>query len=210
MTENQNITNSMTSQNNVRSKITTLEICQIGVFTAIISVLSQLSIPMPAGVPMTLQTLIIPLAGIVIGRRNGTYSTLLYLLIGALGVPVFSSFSGGLGVLLGMTGGFLISFPVLSYSAGLGDILGQRFARNHDEKKALYYIPLVASLLIGATINYVFGTIWFMIATGSDFVYSFTACVVPFIPTSLLKIVIVALIGPELKKRLKAALPQIQ
>ena len=62
------------------------DLCFIAVFTAIICVLSQISIPMPAGVPMTLQTLIIPLSGIVIGKKKGTYSTLLYLLLGAVGI----------------------------------------------------------------------------------------------------------------------------
>ena len=63
---------------------------------------------------MTLQTLIIPIAGIVLGKKRGTYATLLYLIIGAIGIPVFSGFSGGIGILLGMTGGFLISnhYPV--------------------------------------------------------------------------------------------------
>ena len=184
------------------SRISTSDLTQIAVFTAIISVVSQLSIPMPAGVPMTLQTLIIPIAGIVLGRKKGSYATLLYLLIGAVGIPVFAGFSGGLGKLLGMTGGFLISFPVLSYTAGLGDHIGSRLSSRENSKKYIFYILLVASLVIGATINYVFGTVWFMVSTGSDFMYSFTACVLPFIPTAIIKIVLAAILGPELKKRL--------
>ena len=140
------------------------DLCFIAVFTAIICVLSQLSIPMPAGVPMTLQTLIIPMAGIVLGKKKGTYATLLYLLIGAVGIPVFSGFSGGLGVLFGMTGGFLISFPILSFTAGLGDELGIKFSSKKDgAKPQIYFTILVLCLIIGATIKYVFGTSWFMI-----------------------------------------------
>lgn len=180
------------------------DLCFIAVFTAIICVLSQLSIPMPAGVPMTLQTLIIPLAGVVIGKKRGTYATLLYLLIGAIGVPVFSGFSGGIGVLLGLTGGFLVSFPVLSFTAGLGDEIGLKL--NRKSGKAMYYIPLVIFLVVGATINYVFGTVWFMIAAKTSFIAGLTACVIPFIPTAILKIAIVAIIGPELKKRLSPIL----
>ncbi len=189
------------SQEQQSSSLSTAELTQIAVFTAIIAILSQLSIPMPAGVPMTLQTLIIPIAGIVLGRKKGTFATLLYLLIGAVGLPVFSGFKGGLGNLIGMTGGFLISFPVLSYTAGLGDVLGKKISSGKS-KMSLYYVVLVASLLIGATINYVFGTIWFMIVTSSDFIYSFTACVVPFIPTAIIKIIITAILGKQLKKRL--------
>ena len=186
-------------------------ICYIAVFTAIICVLSQISIPMPAGVPMTLQTLIIPLAGIVAGKKRGTISTLLYLLMGAVGIPVFAGFSGGLSSLLGMTGGFLISFPVLSFTAGLGDELGIKFSHlNNNKNMPIYYLYLVSSLVIGATINYVFGTIWFMVLTKSSFIYAFTACVLPFIGTAIVKIIIVAIAAPELKKRLNKSLQQVQ
>ncbi|WP_051204497.1 biotin transporter BioY [Butyrivibrio sp. VCD2006] len=183
------------------------DFCFIGVFTAIICVLSQISIPMPAGVPMTLQTLIIPIAGIILDKKRGTYATLLYLLIGAVGLPVFSGFSGGIGKLFGITGGFLISFPILSFTAGLGDELGIRFSKkNGSSIKPIYFTILVLCLLIGATINYVFGTLWFMIFSKSSFIAGFTACVLPFIPTAVLKIVLVALLAPQLKKRLSSVL----
>ncbi len=183
-----------------KEKLTTKELCEIAVFTAIISVVSQISIPMPSGVPMTLQTLIVPLSGIVLGRKKGTYATLLYLLAGAIGIPVFSGFGAGLGKLVGITGGFLVSFPVLSYTAGLGDNLGIKFSKG---RPVIYYSILVASLLIGATINYVFGTVWFMAASKSALGYALAACVVPFIPTALIKIAIAAVTGPQLKKRLR-------
>ncbi len=190
-------TNNLTTD--AKGKLSTAELCEIAVFTAIISVVSQISIPMPAGVPLTLQTLIVPLSGIILGRKKGTYATLLYLLAGAIGVPVFAGFGAGLGKLVGITGGFLISFPVLSYTAGLGDKLGIRFSNG---RPIIYYSILVASLLIGATINYVFGTIWFMAASKSALGYALTACVVPFIPTALIKIAIAAITGPQIKKRL--------
>ena len=190
-----------------RSSAALKDLCFIAVFAAIISVLSQLSIPMPAGVPMTLQTLIIPIAGIILGKRRGTYATLLYLMIGAIGIPVFSGFSGGIGVLLGITGGFLVSFPVLSFTAGLGDELGIKLSKKGSEHKPhIYFTILVLCLVIGATINYVFGTIWFVIFSKSSFIAGFTACVLPFIPTSILKIVLVALVAPQLKKRLLSVL----
>lgn len=199
---NEEISNTRAEVLETKQASSVKDLCFIAVFTAIICVLSQLSIPMPAGVPMTLQTLIIPLAGIVIGKKRGTYSTLLYLLIGAIGIPVFSGFKGGIGILLGLTGGFLISFPILSLTAGIGDELGLKLCNKKSTGKALYYITLVLCLLIGATINYVFGTIWFMIASGNTFMAGLTACVLPFIPTAILKIIIVAILGPELKRRL--------
>ena len=193
-----------TNQTVKGQKISAAEISQIAVFAAIISVVSQISIPMPAGVPMTLQTLIIPIAGIVLGRKKGTIATLIYLIMGAVGLPVFAGFAGGLGKILGLTGGFLISFPVLSYTAGLGDNLGQKFSGLG--KKYLYYIILVASLVIGATINYIFGTIWFVVSSGSTFMAALSACVIPFIPTAIIKIALIAIIAPMLKKRLSKLL----
>ncbi len=198
----------MTEENTIKESINTTpqqktsvaDLCQIAVFAAIISVVSQISIPMPAGVPMTLQTLIVPIAGIVLGRKKGTIATLVYLLMGAVGLPVFAGFSGGIGKLLGMTGGFLVSFPVLSYTAGLGDNLGRKASAS--SKKHIYYIILVASLLIGATINYVIGTIWFVISSGSTVAAALLACVVPFIPTALVKIALIAIVAPMLKQRL--------
>ena len=93
-------------------------ITQVAVMTAVIAVVSQLSIPMPAGVPMTLQTFIIPLAALVLGTKKGTLAALLYVLIGIVGVPVFSGLSGGPGVAFGITGGFIISFPLMALAAG--------------------------------------------------------------------------------------------
>src|SRR5690625_1189361 len=75
-------------------------------FAAIISVLAQVVIPLPFGVPITGQTLAIGLAATILGSRLGTTSTLLYLMIGAIGMPVFAQFTGGLGILIGPTGGF--------------------------------------------------------------------------------------------------------
>ncbi|WP_049944830.1 MULTISPECIES: biotin transporter BioY [unclassified Butyrivibrio] len=156
---------------------------------------------------MTLQTLIIPIAGIVLGKRRGTYATLLYLLIGTVGIPVFSGFKGGIGIIFGLTGGFLISFPILSYTAGLGDEIAANVLRKQGRKSPhIYFTILVLCLAIGATINYVFGTIWFMLFSKSTFIAGFTACVLPFIPTSIVKIILVALIAPQLKKRLSSIL----
>lgn len=162
------------------------------IFTALICVLSQLSIPMPAGVPMTLQTLIIPIAGIILGAKWGTISTLIYLLLGAVGIPVFAGGTAGFGVLFGMTGGFLISFPLMALCAGLGS------RKNNKAATAI-------GLILGAVLNYAIGTIWFVVAAPSDFASAFTACVLPFIPTAIIKIIGAEILGLYLKKVLTKA-----
>ena len=144
------------------------ELCRIALFTALIAVCSQFSIPLPGGVPMTLQTLIIPIAGIVLGARGGTIATIVYLLLGAVGLPVFAGFSGGLDKLVGMTGGFLISFPLIAWFGGM-------FSRNNK------YLKTILGIAVGA------------------------ACVVPFIPTAIIKIILAAYLGILLKKTLTKA-----
>lgn len=100
-------------------EIKTLDIVYCGVFATITAILSQVSIPMPAGVPLTLQTFAISLAGIILGSKRGFVSILVYVLIGTIGLPVFSGFSGGIGTIVGPTGGFILSFPIMSFIIGL-------------------------------------------------------------------------------------------
>src|SRR5690625_3873612 len=87
-------------------------------FAAIISILAQVSIPVPLGVPITGQTLAIVLAATIFGCRFGTLSALLYLIIGATGVPVFAQFTGGLGIIVGPSGGFLVGFIPATFIMG--------------------------------------------------------------------------------------------
>ena len=181
-----------TGERKISGKMQVKDICLIGMFTALIVVCSQLSIPMPAGVPMTLQTFIIPLAGIVLGAKRGTIATCIYLLLGAVGLPVFAGFSGGVGILFGMTGGFLLSFPLMALCAGLGS--------RHDNK-----VKTAVGLIIGAVLNYIVGMIMFAALTDSSMGYAFTACVLPFIPTAIIKIVLAEIIGLQMKKLLRRA-----
>lgn len=168
------------------------DICLIGLFVAITAILAQFSIPMPYGVPMTLQTFIIPLGGLLLGAKRGFLAALVYVLLGAFGVPVFASFSGGLGVVLGATGGFIISFPLMPFLAGLGMKRGGQPA-------------LILGLVGGALINYLVGMIWFSAMTGNSLQTAFIACVLPFIPTAIIKIILVDLVGVRCRRLLLRA-----
>lgn len=172
-----------------QSRLTTRDLCLIGIFTAIISVMSQIIIPMPYGVPMTLQTFAIPLAGIILGTKNGTLSTLLYILLGAFGLPVFAGFRGGFGSIFGPTGGFILSFPIMALAAGIG-------ADKNSVPK------LAAGLAAGAAFNYLCGTLMFSLITSSDIKTAFVACVLPFIPTAVIKAVFAGVTGMKLKTAL--------
>ena len=175
-------------------KLSVWDICLTGVFTALTIVCAQISIPMPLGVPMTLQTLVIPLAGIVLGPWKGTLSVLAYIALGAVGLPVFSGFKGGPGVLFGLSGGFILSFPLIALTAGLGE------KRNH----LAWY---VCGLTAGTVINYACGMFFYSFAASASLRAAFTACVLPFIPTALIKLVLAGISGRKLKKVIGKRLP---
>ena len=171
-------------------KLSIQELCSIGVFTAVLCIMAQISIPMPFGVPMTLQTFGVTLIGIVLGAKNGTIAVLTYLLLGAAGVPVFSGFNGGLQAFAGPTGGFLLSFPMMAFLAGYG--------AEHRRKKGLF----TTGILLGALANLAVGTLVFCLLTGSTIQLGLSACVLPFIPATILKAVLASAFGLQLRRRL--------
>lgn len=93
-------------------KLTTRDMTEIAIFTALISVTSWISIPI-GGVPITLQTLVVMLIGLFLSPKNSALAIITYLVIGSIGIPVFAQGKSGFGVILGPTGGFLISFILM-------------------------------------------------------------------------------------------------
>jgi biotin transport system substrate-specific component len=170
----------------------TKDITATALFTALIAVMSQISVPMPLGVPLTLQTFAIPLAGIVLGAKRATVATLLYLGMGAIGLPVFAGFGGGIGSLFGPTGGFLFSFPLLALFAGLGSERGNACG-------------MAVGLALGTAANYAVGTAFFAVTQGQTIVAALSACVIPFLPTAVLKAAAAGFAGVKLKAMLRRA-----
>ena len=101
-----------------KNKFKVRDMALIALMTAAVSVLSIIAIPMPSGVPITLQTFAVPFVGYFLGAKKGTASIFLYLLIGAVGLPVFSGMKGGVSILLGPTGGFLWGFLIFVLLCG--------------------------------------------------------------------------------------------
>ncbi len=175
------------------SVLTVRDLCYISIFAAIIAAMAQISIPLPAGVPLTLQTLAVPLAGIILGAKRGTIATIVYVLLALAGAPVLANFTGGIGKVLGVTGGFIISFPLMAFLSGL--------VAEKGVKSALYW----AGLIMGVVVNYIVGTLWFVFAADSTVVAALTACVFPFIPTAILKLILSGILGETVKKAMKRA-----
>lgn len=177
------------------AKMKTKDMVCIAVFAVIIAICSWISIP--ATVPFTLQTFGVFLTVGVLGGKRGSLSVLIYLLLGAIGVPVFAGFSGGVGSILGSTGGYIIGF--------LFSALVMWFMEHFLGKKTWV---LALSMLLGLLVCYVFGTAWFMIvyANQSGAVGLWTAlgwCVFPFIIPDLLKIAVALVVCKRLAKAIR-------
>ena len=148
------------------------------VTAALICIAGPLSIA--AGpVPLSLATFAVYLAGAVLGKKRGTLATALYLLIGIIGVPVFSGFSGGFQKLAGVTGGYLIGYLPCAFITGLG-------AERAEKEGRAWLLPLL--MAAGTAVLYAIGTAWFVIQTGNAAGAALSLCVVPFLPGDALKI----------------------
>jgi biotin transport system substrate-specific component len=171
------------------------DMCFIAIFSAVIAVCAQIVVPMPGGVPFTLQTFAILLAGIILGAKKGATSVLIYILLGAAGVPVFQSFTGGLGVILNYTGGYILSFPVMAFCAGAGADLQAKF-----KNIWLKNIVLAAGLVFGAAINFICGMFWGKYILNLSLQAAFAGFVAPFILTSAIQIILAGIFGVSVRK----------
>ena len=169
-------------------KIKTKQMVLIALMTAVTCVLGPLSIPLPfSPVPISLTNFAIFLAIFVLGMKNGTISFIIYLLLGAVGVPVFSSFRGGLQVLAGPTGGYLIGFIFLALIMG--------FALDHFDRKL---VPTIIGMIIGMVVCYAFGTVLLAKLLSLSFKEGLMMGVIPYLPGDAAKIIIAAIVGPKL------------
>ncbi len=160
---------------------------------ALLAVLSQIQIPLPP-VPVSLSLLAVHLCGALLGSRWGAAAVGCYVFLGAVGVPVYAGFSGGVSVLLGPTGGFLFGYILCAIVVGmLVNRLG--FARR----------ALMLSMASGTLLCYCAGAVWFILTTGSTLWGCLAACVLPFIPGDLLKILLAASLSMRLQKPLRSA-----
>ena len=160
--------------------------------TAVTCVLAPMSIPI-GPVPISLTNLAIYLSLYLLGWKWGTVSYLVYLLVGAAGVPVFSGFTGGLGILLGNTGGYLVGFLPMALIAG--------WVIDHSRRRWIHLIGMAA----GTAVCYAFGTAWFCFVGNVTPLAALSACVFPFIPVDLIKMGIALTVGPMIRSRLEKA-----
>lgn len=186
-------TDSPTKPENI-NKRTLLDIVYIAMFTAIITVCAQISVPLGIIVPFTLQTLGIFAAAAMLGTKRGVLSVIVYILLGLVGLPVFAGFSGGISVLFGPTGGYIIGFVFTALVTG--------FITNKFGKKIWI---LIVSMIIGLLLCYVFGTAWFIIlynmqGKAMNLATALSYCVIPFLIADCLKIIVASVLVNRLDK----------
>ena len=170
------------------------------VCAAITCILAPLSIPLAGGVPISLATFAVMLAGVLLGGSLGAFSQLIYVLLGAVGLPVFAGWSGGLGNILGMTGGYIIGYIPCAWLTGL---IYKKFGTG--AKKTARILFMIQGMAAGIIALYVIGTAWFMFVTGMTLEASLAACVIPFIPGDFIKMAAVVPIGLPLETALRKA-----
>ena len=193
-------------QNNSISDTKNLVLC--AVCAAITCVLAPLSIPLAGGVPISLATFAVMLAGVLLGGSLGALSQLIYVLLGAVGLPVFAGWTGGLGNVLGMTGGFIIGYIPCAWLTGL---IYKKFG--YTAKKSAKILFMIIGMVVGNIALYALGTVWFMVVTGMTLEASLAACVIPFIPGNFINmaaVIIVALpVETAIRKTMYASNPAI-
>lgn len=167
----------------------------VGLMTAVTCVLGPLSMAIPVSpVPISLGTLAIYLAASVLGMKLGTLSVITYILLGLVGVPVFTNFSAGPGKLFGPTGGYIIGYTFLSLICGA-------FVERFFHKPVLCFLGMI----LGTGILYAFGTVWLKVQMDLTFFQALMAGVIPYVPGDLAKIVLATTVGLQVRKRLVKA-----
>lgn len=171
-----------------KSAVFNLTSCAL--MAALMCALCPLSVPI-GPVPVSMSTLVILLTVYIIGTKRALVSYVVYLLLGAVGMPVFSGFQGGLAKLAGPTGGYLIGFIPMILIAGY-------FIKLSKED----YLVSCAGMVLGIGAAYFFGTVWFVLMMKCELTYALGVCVFPFIPFDAVKVVIAAVLGRTVHRAL--------
>lgn len=190
MSQIENAESNKVNINKKRSMI--YKMCTMALMTAVICILAPLSIPIGT-VPISFTNLAILFTLYLLGWKMGTASSVLYILIGLIGLPVFSGFTGGIGKLAGPTGGYIIGFIPMAIIAGIV-----------IEKTNNIFLQYL-SMVIGTIVLYAIGTAWFCVVMDTTVMTALSICVFVFIPGDLIKMVIAAGLGNVIRKRLKVA-----
>lgn len=178
-----------------KETFTTVNMVMMALFAAITCVLAPLAVPI-GPVPISLTNLVIYISLYVLGWKRGTITYIVYLLVGLVGLPVFSGFEGGIGKFVGPTGGYLVGFIFMSVICGI-------FIEKWHEMSPVHVTLNMLGMILGTVAAYAFGTAWFCLSTGTGVVAALSLCVFPFIIGDLIKMAIAVSVGPVIGKQMK-------
>lgn len=182
-------------QTPAKKRMATRDVVLTGMFAALLTAVSQISLPMPTGVPVTIQAFGVALCGAVLGWKRGALSTLVYILLGAVGLPVFANFQGGLRVITGFSGGYVLAWPLMAILCGIP--VSKKLSGSVN--LILSLILAVAGMLIMETAG---GLQWAFLSGDQTFgmimVYSFAA----FIPKDTVLTIAAVIVGRQTRKTL--------
>lgn len=182
-------------QTPAKKHMATRDVVLTGMFAALLTAVSQISLPMPTGVPVTIQAFGVALCGAVLGWKRGALSTLVYILLGAVGLPVFANFQGGLRVITGFSGGYVLAWPLMAILCGIP--VSKKLSGSVSLLLSL--ILAVAGMLIMETAG---GLQWAFLSGDQTFgmimAYSFVA----FIPKDTVLTIAAVIVGRQIRKTL--------
>ena len=166
-------------------------------FAALISAGCFIQIPLPGGVPVAIQDMLAMLSGMILGPLYGTGAVVIFLVLGCIGLPVFTGKAGVQVILAGPTGGFLIGYLLGALAAGLVLAALLPFGRKHST--AASYVVITIAALAATFILFACGIVRFMQLTGYGFGKTIAAVLVPFIPGNIIKIVLMVMLTKKFR-----------
>lgn len=175
-----------------KNKITARELALTGMFAALLAVISQISLPMPTGVPITIQVFGVVLTGAILGSRMGFWAALVYVFIGAAGLPVFSNFHGGIQWIFGLTGGYIWTWPAMAFLCGIRPRTGSK----HLTTFLSFLFPILGTLLNETVGGLQWAALSGDMSVWAVFAYSMTA----FIPKDIVLTILAVLVAVPIRK----------
>jgi len=178
------------------------ELCIAAIFTAITAVLAQIAIPLPfTPIPVSFGMIAVYLAGMYLTPRGAAFSQIVYLLLGAVGAPVFAGFQGGLGHIIGPTGGCLFAYPIMAVVISLTlNKPGKLWAVN-GRKRIIPYIKASVVLFAALSIEYLFGSLWLSITAKTPFLSSLSVMIATFLLLDIIKIIATVFVFLPVRER---------
>ncbi len=188
-----------------RTKISTKEMARIAIFVAVTAILAQIAIPLPfSPVPISFGIIAVYAAALLLKPKSAMISQILYIMLGAIGLPVFGGFQGGVGILVGPTGGYLISYPLVAFliSYSLNSNRVEKLTLKNEMSLIKVQVIAFMSIVISHLLLYTLGAAWLSFILKLSFNEAMIIGIYPFAFLDLIKIVLSVITIVPMRQRL--------